>query len=478
MFVGVVLSKMPGTPEEWAAFLTDKVAAQTRYAEPFEIRYKNEFILPFVRKEYDEVYGKTLVDKVLAIQPPRTGVAATVVDALAERMTVIGATDEGDGTLTAAIEKCWYANDLDVMHGEAHREALVKGRSFVIVWPGDDETPIVSVESAEQVAVHRSMVPPYNVDAAIKTIADEWTGERRAKLWLPGVMYDLTKTGSPGWKVESELKLPSKRVPVVEFQAQPRLLEEPTSIIDSIKSMVDVVDFVEALMVLAGHFGAVPIRWTTGLVVPRDPNDPSKPALGPDGKPDVGFDPRASKLWASTSTEAKFGQFLPATLEPYVTWAEHASARIRERTGIASTYLSLDLKSHMSAELLKTDEAPMVRKIDKMCAHGSFGAAWRQAMQIIAEITNPVLAKKYRVTPRWASPSTRIETQDAAVFSQLAPSLGVELCARKILGWSPDEAAAGVEEATEYKLQQAAIDSEALTSAVKPFSAGLLEPDL
>ena len=468
---------MPKTPQEWAVFLANKIAEQARYAIPFEDRYRNNYVLPFVRREYDAVYGKTAVDKMFAIKPPSTGVAAVVVDALTERMTVIGATDDGDGKVASAVEKCWLENDLDVMHGEAHREALIKGRSFVAVWP-DDERPIVSVEPAEQMAVYRSLVPPYNVQAALKAVQDEWSGERKAVLWLPGVMYNMSYQTGAGWQVDDKQELTFNRIPVVEFQAQPRLLVEPKSIIESIASMVDVVDLIEALMVFAGHFGAVPIRWVSGLVVPRDPNDPSKPLLNSDGKPDIGFDPRADAVWVSTSSDTKFGQFTPAALDSFVVWAEHVSARIRERTGVASTYLSLDLKSHMSAELLKTDEAPMVRKIDKMCSHGSFGAAWRQVMQLMAEQIMPGEARAVKVVPRWASPSTRIETQDAAVYAQLVPTLGAELCARKVLGWSPEEAAMGVAEASEQKVTQAQLEAETLSGVVKPYSGGLLEPDL
>jgi hypothetical protein len=54
--------------------------------------------------------------------------------------------------------------------------------------------------------------------------------------------------------------------------------------------------------VFAGHFGAVPIRFATGLTVPRDPKDPTKPLLGPDGKPVIPFKPRADHFWASTRT--------------------------------------------------------------------------------------------------------------------------------------------------------------------------------
>jgi hypothetical protein len=56
---------------------------------------------------------------------------------------------------------------------------------------------------------------------------------------------------------------------------------------------------------------------------------------------------------------------------------------------VASTYFSLDLKSHMSAELLKTDEAPMVRRVLSMGRDGTFGQSWRRLQRYMLMIEDP-----------------------------------------------------------------------------------------
>jgi hypothetical protein len=63
------------------------------------------------------------------MSPPRTGVAAVVVDALVERLTLLGAGSD-DPRVAKLLQEAWEDNDLDVMHREAHREALIKRRSF------------------------------------------------------------------------------------------------------------------------------------------------------------------------------------------------------------------------------------------------------------------------------------------------------------------------------------------------------------
>ena len=452
---------MARTVLQWVTALLAKIDAQTAYAVPYEQRYRNEYTLPFLIREYAEVYGVGAVNGLMGIQPPRAGTAAVVVDAFVERLNVKGAQSD-DSAAVRLVEDAWQDNDLDVMHREAHRESMIKRTAFAQVSrSADGSRAIVGIDAAEQVAVHRMPGPPYDVDAALKVWTDEWTGRRRARLWLPGVDYDLTETGILArdpeggplstWMVVGDPRptgLPG--VPVVEFPAQARLLVDPVSEIEPIVTHVDIVDLIEGLMVFAGHFGAVPIRWATGLEVPRDPKDPTKPLLGPDGKPLIGFNPRADHLWASTSADAKFGQLTPASLESFVSWAQHASMRIRAKTGVASTYLSLDLKSHMSAELLKTDEAPMVRRTNAKGRDGTYGQAWRRVMQLILQIEDPT--SRARVVPRWEDPQTRIESQDADVFSKLAPHLGALHTAENVLGWSRPEAEAAVAAASEAKI--------------------------
>lgn len=464
---------------QWVKYLLEKIDEQTSYAAPFELRYRNEFVLPFIQKEYAEVYGSGEVQGLLAIQPPRTGTAAVVVDALVERLTVRGATSD-DVAAAKLVERAWEDNDLDVMHREAHRESLIKRTAFAQVSrSADGERAIVGVDAAEQMAVHREPGPPYDVDAALKVSIDEWTGKRTARLWLPGRDIDLSEgtesqpdpEGSSlwtRWTVTQDRPSGLPGVPVVEFPRSPRLLAPPTSEIARFSTNSDIVDLIEGLMVFAGHFGAVPIRFGTGLSIPRDPKDPSKALLGPDGRPILGFNARADHFWGSTEAGAKFGQLTPAGLESFVSWANHASSRIRSQTGVASTYFSLDLKSHMSAELLKTDEAPMVRRVNAMGRDGTFGQAWRRVQRLILQIEDPT--SNARVKPIWASPETRIESQDADVHSKLAPTLGARTVAEKVMGWSPEEAIRGTEEAE--KKRQAEAEGDPIFAASRALTGG------
>lgn len=458
------------TVMQWTKHLLEKIDRQKAYSAGFQRRYANEHILPFLAREYAEVYPGLIVasaggtetamvegNMFSALEVPKTGTAAVVVDALTERLLIGGMDVVDDKAASKRLQEAWEASDLDVMHQEGHREALIDSRAFAsAARERDGDRAVVGIESATQAAVHRSQSPPYDVDAYLKVWTDEWTGEQRGMLRLDGVDQPLREDSavhedpegsgvSSRWIADGEPQ-PSgiEGVPVVELAPRARLLVEPTSEIDRISTAIDVIDLIEGLMVFAGHFGAVPIRYGKGLDIPRDPKDPSKPLMGPDGKPMLGFKPRADHFWGTTSKDAEFGQLEPAGLASFVTWADHAAGVIRRQTKLPSGYFSLDLKSHMSGELLKVDEAPMVRRINGMGRMGSLNQSWRRLGRIILAIESP--STRGRVAPRWVDPETRIESQQVDQATKLiASGYDMRVVAEKVLGWEPDviEAAVG-----------------------------------
>lgn len=483
------------TVMQWTKRLLAKIDQQEKYAAPFERRYANEHILPFLAKEYAEVYpglvvasaDGRVVDSVMTgslhsmLDVPKSGTAGIVVDALTERLGLAGITAPDDKDAAKKLEAAWEANDLDVMHHEGHRESLIASRAFASAArdTNDQERAVVGIESASQAAVERAQQVPYNVEAYLKVWTDKWTGDRAGLLRLPGLDYNLVESQNEArdpegsgetsrWVVKGE-PVPTglTTVPVVELAPRARLLKDPVSEIAPIASLVDIVDLVEGLLVFAGHFGAVPIRYVEGLEVPRDPRDPSKPLLGADGKPMIGFNPRADHTWFG-GKGVKFGQLEPAGLSSFVTWAEHASAKVRAKTALASTYFSLDLKSHMSAELLKTDEAPMVRRVQRMGSAGSLNQSWRRLGQYILAIESP--STRTRIRPRWEDPETRIESQLVDQFTKLASTgLGVRTVARQVLGWDEETIAAAVDEFEATRRQRLAEEQDPLERLSREF---------
>lgn len=485
------------TVMQWTNHLLDKIEKQKAYANPFERRYSNEYVLPFLVREYAEVYpglvlstadgrGAHTVEGSMfsALEVPKTGTAAVVVDAITERLLLGGVDVVDNPEATRILQDAWEASDLDVMHQEANRESLIASRAFgsVARERGGDRA-VVGIESATQAAVHRSQAPPYDVDAYLKVWTDEWTGDQRGLLRLPG--YDQPLKRGPESVQDPEGSGESSRwvadgepvvtrlagVPVVEFAPRARLLKDPTSEIDRITTSVDIIDLIEGLLVFAGHFGAVPIRTISGLTIPMDPKNPKAPLLGPNGKPLIGFNPRADHVWTDTNPEAKFGQLQPADLSSFVAWADHSAAVLRRQTKLPSAYFSLDLKSHMSAELLKTDEAPMVRRINSMGRMGSLNQSYRRLGRWILAVESP--SAKGRVAPRWVDPETRIESQQVDQLSKVVSAgMGVKTAAERILGWEPEVIEKAVAEADAARKQR--LQDERDADPLSRISEGIL----
>ncbi len=478
---------------QWTRRLLTQIEKQAAYAAPFERRYANEHILQFLAREYAEVYPgfviasadgrvtETITGSMFsALDVPRTGTAAVVVGALTERLLLGGLDVVDDPAATKILQAAWEASDLDVMHQEGNREALICGRSFAsAARERGGPRAVVGIEHASQAAVHRTQAPPYDVDAYLKVWVDEWTGKRRGLLRLPGLDVPLREDDethtdpqesgeASRWIIDGASQATGLAgVPVVELAPHSRLLKEPTSEIDRITTSVDIIDLIEGLLVFAGHFGAVPIRYAEGFEVPRDPKDPSKPLLGPDGKPMIGFNPRADHMWFG-GKGVKFGQLEPAGLASFVTWADHAAGVLRRQTKLPSAYFSLDLKSHMSAELLKTDEAPMVRRVNGMGRMGSLNQAYRRLGRHILDIEAP--GTKGRVAPRWVDPETRIESQQVDQMTKLVGTgMGVRVVAEQVLGWEPAVIEKAVEEFETTRRQRLAEEQDPLERLSRDF---------
>ena len=441
---------------QWVKKLEAQIEEQSHYSERYELRYDNKYVLPFIASEYRDVYGDRSVDGLLtSIEAPRAGLAATVVDALTQRLTLTGLTSE-DARISEALKAAWIASDLDVMHREAPREALISARSFGWAQRSVNGKSLATIESCTQAAVHRMQRPPYDVDAFLKIWTDEWTGVRHAILQLPDEDVALTEDKSTHrdpqgsdvwsrWRVDEDgITARPGPVPVVEFAHRARLTKPPQSEIERLETMIDLGDLIEGLTVFAGHFGAVPIRYGTGLAVMQDKD--GNPILDKDGKPTLGFKPRADHFWGTTSEDAKFGQLTPASLSTFTEWANHNLAQIRRQTLISSTYFSLDVKSHMSAELLKVDEAPMVRRILEMGRDGILNQAWRRLGQHMMHIEGHGLVAP--VSPQWTDPNTRVEAQAIDAFQKgVASGVPLAMAAERFLGWSTDDARQMAEEA-------------------------------
>src|SRR5690554_4879522 len=130
---------------------------------------------------------------------------ASVADAPAERQRLesIRFTDTGDTPAERALWDVWQRNEGDLQSSQGLLQSGIAGRSFVLVWPGDD-VPVMSWESPSQVIVSYDAEFRSRRRAALKSWVDDsmeystlclpdeiWKFQRR----IPKVSNGVTPSG-------------------------------------------------------------------------------------------------------------------------------------------------------------------------------------------------------------------------------------------------------------------------------------------
>lgn len=168
----------------------------------------------------------------------RLNLAELSTDAVLNRMNLTGL-DCGEAAGNKKLAKLWQANDLDVMHAEAHRHMLVRRDGYVMIGgpAADTGVPVVTAEDPRQVVTIHDPARRNRVRAGAKFFHDPELEMDIAYLYVPGRVFRAFREAryqagtqpvtrfSPGsWDWDgfyagSEgLPVPGTRVPLVRFE--------------------------------------------------------------------------------------------------------------------------------------------------------------------------------------------------------------------------------------------------------------------
>lgn len=371
-----------------------------------------------------------------------------VITALEERLDV-------EGFRTASSDKpdhdlwgIWQSNNLDEASQQAHIDALVYGRSYVLVWADNHGQPVVSVESPKQVTIKRypgSRVLQY---ALKRWIAD---GKGHAVLFTETNVYRFQSIGSipvedfpsygSGWEQTNTLTNPLGVVPVVPLVNSPRVLTP-----DGQSELADLLPIFDALnklhtdLMVASEFGALPRRWATGIDIPEVRDDLGNPT-GDVSTEDI-FSQLPGRVWLAENPEARLGEFSGAELSGFSNAIATLTQSLGALTGLPPHYLGLHGDQPASADAIRSAEASLVARAKRK--QRVFGGAWEQVMRLAAAIQlgrfNPDLERLETV---WASPETRSVAQsvDAAAKAVDAGLITPDFAAELYLGLTPTQVA-------------------------------------
>lgn len=362
------------------------------------------------------------------------------VTALAERLRITGFTG-------ADVWADWIANDLDQLSGVAHREALLFGDSFAMVWADANGRPKVTIESAKQVAVQRDP-GSREIVAAVKRWETKTTTE--AVLYLPGEIVRLraNQTGATtsGFQTVERIANPLGVVPVVNLRNSDRLLDEHgSSEIDDLMPLCDGLNKSLADMLTTSEYVGRPRRWATGIELTEEPvlDDDGQPVTDPEGEPvmvETNPIPEGARAMISESENAKFGQLAAADLAGYEASVRVLLGQVMAVSTLPAHYVGVFTDNPASADALRAAEASLTARAEARQA--TFGRAWEQVGRLIVAVRDGADPASVECRVQWADAATRSVAQEAdAVVKLYQAGLLPQTAALKKLGYSDDEVA-------------------------------------
>lgn len=335
-----------------------------------------------------------------------------VVDAVAERLAVVGFRLAGAEEADDNLWRIWQRNDLDEGSQLAHIEALVGGRCFLMVWSDETGRAQITVESPRQVIVAHDPGTRQRIAAAKLWRQDD---EVLATLYLPEAIHRFAGRAADGmsptvWERRGDvIANPLGVVPVVPLVNRQRLLDldEGGSELDGVMPLQDALNRFLADLVVGAEFHCLPRRWATGMDIPSDPET---------GAPVEPFDQAVGRLWISESETTKFGQFPEADLSGLLAAIEMVVQHIGSISATPPHYLLQSKGGPASAESIKSSEASLVAKVKRRQL--AFSGAWEEVMRLAFLVeTGTIPEAAQRMETVWADPETRSlgQAADAAL---------------------------------------------------------------
>ncbi|WP_418601578.1 phage portal protein [Mycolicibacterium sp. SCSIO 43805] len=367
------------------------------------------------------------------------------VTALAERLRITGFS--GDAGLWADWVRC----DMDQLSGVAHREALLLGDSYVIVWADRYGRPRATVESAKQVTV-LSDPGSRQILAAVKRWEEKPANVTHAVMYLPDRIVRLraeqvgTVTAT-GFNVVEEITNPLGVVPVVNLRNTDRILgDRGGSEIDDLKPLVDALNKSLADMMVTSEYVGRPRRWATGIELTEEPvlDENGDPVLDEDDQPvmeEVNPIPEANRMMVSENEQAKFGSLAASDLAGYEASVRVILGQIMAVSTLPAHYVGVFTDNPASADALRAAEASLTARAE--ARQQTFGRGWEQVAKLMIAVRDgrdPNLIDDIRV--HWADAATRSVAQEADAVVKLyqAGLLPADYALGK-LGYSDDEIA-------------------------------------
>ncbi|MET8270175.1 phage portal protein [Streptomyces sp. NPDC005096] len=321
----------------------------------------------------------------------RLNYAATPVNAVNNRLEIASVSAISDGA-NSYLDRVWASNELELEVGQVHKNALIYGDAYLIVWPDGESLQIFYNTAKNAVVVYDEENPRLKRYAAkVWSVTVDGKSRSRVNLYYADHIekyITVSRLGeSPADKdfvpfrdehTDSEGVMPNPLgfVPVFHFRT-----EHPEGKPEHLLAYnaQDMINKLAITQMAVNDFHGFPQRWalagegsTEAADFDTDDDEEKAEALG--NNP-------GDMLWLSNVD--KVGQFPAADPDNFLKPMKHYIRSLAVITDTPVHYFE-PTGNIPSGEALRTAEAPLVKKV--RTRQISFGATWREVFTAILVI--------------------------------------------------------------------------------------------
>jgi hypothetical protein len=429
--------------------------------------YKGEHDLAFATDKFKNAFGSLFREFALNLCP-------AVCDAPKDKLRITNfQIESGDESIQTLAWQIWQNNRMAVRAAEVHKEALLNGDAYVIVWSDPDGRVTIYPQKASKCTVFYDEETPGKILWAAKTWAIKDTSPKaqptdtltRLNLYYPDrIERYVSKKASKALPTRAEemqeftpedgssvTPNPYGVVPVFHFGNNADIGSFGSSELDSVIPIQNALNKSVLDMMVAMEFAAFRQRWASGIEIEHDAEGNAIPP----------FTAGVERLWTTDSTEAKFGDFDSSDLKQFLGVKRSFAEDIASVSGTPIYYLLAIAGDFPSGEALKKSETRFLNKVQNRME--TFGSIWEDVMQFGLLIEGK---KDIRLFTEWQEPAPVSERE-------LLDNIVVK---KEGIGISEKQALieAGYGEADiERMANEKAADAE---TAADRFNAGNIEP--
>lgn len=434
----------PGSPEHWRDRLLARLAERRREVDEMLVYYEHGGPMPSLP------HSATDRSRAEYRYLTRLGVAnwtGVVADAPASRLAITGFRFGESINGDQDAWKIWQRNALDADSGLVHAAGLQTGSACALVWGDEDGKAEITVEDPSQMIVAYRGGSRRRRAAALK----HWVGDDgrwMATLYLPDGIYKWrsknpqkssgtrSPTSAPGgweerqddgdrkWPVDN----PLRKVPVVEFRANPTLRPQPygggRAEFARVLSDQDRINHTLFDRLCTAHWLGFPQRYIKGWDAPETES----------GEPDreKALEFVRKSFWA-LNEEAEPGQFPAADFLTFIKAFESDVASMLATTSTPPYYSPFGQLVNISADSLKAIEAGFIAKCESHALN--FGESWEEVMRLALQVEEDPRADDMSSQVIWRDIENRTWGQTVdAVTKMLALGVPAEALWSKLPG--------------------------------------------